>query len=73
MSAWGEFLIPFILLREMALMPLSVGIFTTYGEHGVVNYGLLSSMSLLYAIPPILVYFFVQKHLVKGMVGYIKG
>jgi len=54
-------------------MPLSVGIFTTYGEHGVVNYGLLSSMSLLYAIPPILVYFFVQKHLVKGMVGYIKG
>jgi len=73
MSAWGEFLIPFILLRRMELMPLSVGIFTTYGEHGVVNYGLLSSMSLLYAIPPILVYFFVQKHLVKGMVGYIKG
>ncbi len=73
MFAWGEFLIPFILLRKMTLMPLSVGIFTTYGEHGVVNYGLLSSMSLLYAIPPILVYFFVQKHLVKGMVGYIKG
>ena len=73
MFAWGEFLIPLILLRKIELMPLSVGIFTTYGEYGVVNYGLLSSMSLLYAIPPILMYILIQKNLVKGMVGYVKG
>ena len=73
MFAWGEFLIPLILLRKIELMPLSVGIFTTYGEFGVVNYGLLSSMSLLYAIPPILMYILIQKNLVKGMVGYVKG
>ena len=73
MFAWGEFLIPFILLRKLELMPLSVGIFTTYGQYGVVNYGLLSAMSLLYAIPPILMYILIQKNLVKGMVGYVKG
>ncbi len=73
MFAWGEFLIPLILLRKIQLMPLSVGIFTTYGEYGVVNYGLLACMSLWYAIPPILMDVLIQNNLVTGMVGYVKG
>ena len=73
MFAWGEFMIPLILLRRMEMMPLSVGIFTAYGEYGVVDYGFLSALSLVYAIPPVLMYIFIRKYLVKGMVGYVKG
>jgi ABC-type glycerol-3-phosphate transport system permease component len=73
MSTWGEFQIPLVLLRKINMMPLSVGIFTAYGEHGVVNFGLLSSLSILYALPPIIMYVFIQKYMVKGMVGYVKG
>ena len=73
MGAWGEFIIPLILLRRMELMPLSVGIFTVFGEHGVIDYGFLSTLSLVYAIPPVVMYIFIRKYLVKGMVGYIKG
>ena len=72
-SAWGEFMIPLILLRKMELMPLSVGIFTALGEYGVVDYGLLSALSLVYVIPPVVGYIFIRKYLVKGMVGYVKG
>ena len=70
--AWGEFMIPLILLRRMEMMPLSVGIFTAFGEYGVVDYGFLSALSLMYAIPPVVMYIFIRKYLVKGMVGYVK-
>lgn len=72
MFAWGEFQIPLILLRKMEMMPLAVGIFTAFGEYGVVNYGFLSALSLVYTIPPVVMYIFIRKHLVKGMAGYTK-
>lgn len=73
MYAWAEFMLPLILLRRLEMMPLSVGIFTAYGEYGVVDYGFLSAVSLVYTIPPVLMYIFIRKYLVKGMVGYVKG
>jgi len=72
MNAWNEFMIPLILLRKMELMPLSVGIFTAYGEYGAVDYGFLSALSLIYALPPVLMYIFIRRYLVKGMAGYVK-
>lgn len=72
MFAWGEFQIPLILLRKMEMMPLAVGIFTAFGEYGVVDYGFLSALSLVYTIPPVVMYIFIRKYLVKGMVGYTK-
>ena len=72
MSPWGEFQIPLVLLRKMDKMPLSVGIFTSYGEHVVVNFGLLSYLSIIYAITPIIMYIFIRKYMVKYMVGYVK-
>ena len=72
MNAWNEFMIPLILLRRMDLMPLSVGIYTAFGEHGAVDYGFLSALSLMYALPPILMYLFIRRNLVKGMAGYVK-
>lgn len=73
MFAWGEFQIPLVLLRKMDMMPLSVGIFTAYGEYGVVDFGFLSVLSLVYAIPPVVMYIFIRKYMVRGMVGYVKG
>lgn len=70
--AWGQFQIPLILLRKMEMMPLSVGLFSAYGEHGVINFGFLSALSLIYALPPVIIYFFIRKYMVKGMAGYTK-
>jgi len=56
----------------MEMMPLAVGIFTAFGEYGVVDYGFLSALLLVYTIPPVVMYIFIRKYLVKGMVGYIK-
>ncbi|MCD5401464.1 carbohydrate ABC transporter permease [candidate division NPL-UPA2 bacterium] len=70
---WGEFMVPLVLLRRMELMPLSVGIFTAMGEHGFVDFGFLAAVSIVYAIPPVVAYIFIRQHLVKGMVGFVKG
>jgi len=72
MNAWNEFMIPLILLRRIELMPLSVGIFTAYGEYGAVDYGFLSALSLIYALPPVLMYILIRRYLVKGMAGYVR-
>lgn len=72
MNAWNEFLIPLIFLRRTELVPLSVGIFYAFGEHYQIDYGFLSALSFLYALPPVAMYLFIRRHLVKGMTGYLK-
>lgn len=72
MAAWNEFLIPLIFFREIELFPLSVGLWSYHGVYGKVEYGLIASTSILYAIPAIAIYIVTRKYLVKGMVGYTK-
>jgi multiple sugar transport system permease protein len=72
MNAWNEFLIPLIFLRRTELVPLSVGIFYAFGEHYQIDYGFLSALSFLYALPPVAMYLFIRRNLVKGMAGYLK-
>lgn len=72
MNAWNEFLIPLIFLRRQELIPLSVGIFYAFGEHYQIDYGFLSALSFLYALPPVVLYLLIRRHLVRGMAGYLK-
>lgn len=74
MRGWGDFMLPFIFLRTAEQWPMSVGLYNSFGLYGSVNYGFLSAYSLLYALPPVLIYFCLGKNLSTGMAGSgIKG
>ncbi len=59
-QVWGAFLIPFILLRSPQNMPASVAIYSFYTEAGTPIITLTSAYALLYAIPAVVLYLFVN-------------
>jgi multiple sugar transport system permease protein len=71
-NVWGNFLIPFILLRDPDLAPASVVTFTFYTEGGQANLRLLSAFSLLYSVPVVLMYLFVNRRYGFRFYGGIK-
>lgn len=59
-NAWGNFLIPAILIRSPAKMPAPVAIYSFYTEGGTPILTLVSAYSLLYALPVVGLYLFVN-------------
>lgn len=59
-QVWGNFLVPFLLLRDPDKQPGAVVMHTFYTEGGQPNLALISSFSLLYSIPVVLMYVFVS-------------
>ncbi|GAA4897885.1 multiple sugar transport system permease protein [Stackebrandtia albiflava] len=60
-NVWGNFLVPFILLRDADKQPAAVLIRTLYTEAGQPNLALLATFSLLYSLPVVAMYLFVSK------------
>jgi multiple sugar transport system permease protein len=73
MNTWGDFLIPFILLRNINKYPISVALYTFFSEEGLPLLGLLSAYSLLYSIPVVVLYIIINKKFGFGFHGGIKG
>lgn len=59
-QVWGNFLMPFILLRSPDLLPAAVVMFNFYNEAGSANLRLISAYSLLYSVPVVIMYVFVS-------------
>lgn len=59
-NVWGNFLIPFILLRDPERAPAAVVIYNFYTEFGQPDLRLLSAFALLYSIPVVAMYLFVN-------------
>jgi multiple sugar transport system permease protein len=60
-NVWSNFLTPFILLRSPEKSPAAVVLYTFYTEGGQANLGLISAFSLLYSIPVVAMYVFVNR------------
>jgi multiple sugar transport system permease protein len=60
-QVWGNFLTPFILLRSPEKTPAAVVLYTFYTEGGQADLGLVSAFSLLYSIPVVAMYVFVNR------------
>jgi len=60
-NVWGNFLVPFILLRDTDKQPAAVLMRTFYTEGGAPNLALISTFSLLYSIPVVVMYLFVNR------------
>jgi len=72
-NAWGDFLIAFILLRDPEKSPAGVVMYTFYTEGGQANLPLISAFSMLYAIPVVAMYLFVNKRYGFRFHGGIKS
>jgi multiple sugar transport system permease protein len=55
-TGWANFYLPFILLSSTGKLPIAVTIYQFFGSYGNVEYGRLAAFSILYSIPPALLY-----------------
>lgn len=70
--SWNYFLFALVLSR-LRTTPLTVAAFRFVGE-GVTDWGMLMAAATVLALPPLLIAFFAQKWLVKGLTfGAVKG
>ena len=72
-NVWGNFLIPFILLLDPDKQPAAVVMRTFYTEGGAPNLALISTFSLVYSIPVVVMYLFVNRRYGFRFYGGIKG
>ena len=72
---WGNFFVPFILLLTPEKQPMSVTIYTFFGQYGQVIYGQLAAYSLLYSLPSVLLYLVLNRRLGGAFAfgGGVKG
>ena len=66
LNVWNEYILALILFDETRFMPLQVGLATFHGEF-VTQYHLLMAGVTITVIPILLIYIFMQKHIVKGL------
>ncbi len=72
-TCWNEYLLSYTLLTDSDKFPISVGLKYLVGEYST-NYASLAAGCIIALIPPILLFAYVQKHLVSGMnAGAVKG
>jgi multiple sugar transport system permease protein len=72
-NVWGNFLIPFILLLDPDKQPAAVVMRTFYTEGGQPNLALISAFSLVFSIPVVVMYLFVNRRYGFRFHGGIKA
>ncbi len=73
LNVWNEYILALIIFDSKQFMPLQVALQTFQGEF-VTNYPLLMAGLTLTALPIIIVYLFMQKYIIKGvMQGAVVG
>ncbi len=72
-QVWGNFLVPYLLLRSPSKSPAAVVMYTFYTEGGQPNLALISAFSLLFSIPVVAMYFFVNRRYGFRFHGGIKS
>jgi len=66
LNVWNEYILAFLLLGDSKLMPLQRGLMVFQGANST-DYPVLMAGLTMAAIPIIVVYLLMQKHIVKGL------
>ncbi len=70
---WNDFFWATVMIQDDASLPITVGVRTLNGEF-VQQWHLVSAASLLAAVPPVFMFFIMQKHFIAGLtLGATKG
>jgi multiple sugar transport system permease protein len=72
--AWGEFIVPYILLSEPSLLPISVGILNFQGNYASTSPNVVAAGGILAMLPAIATFVILQRFIVRALTsGAIKG
>lgn len=71
-SAWEEYLFARVLISAPSNWVGSMGIASFFGEFGT-PWNQVMATSLMFSLPPIILFLIVQKRFVEGMAGGLKG
>ena len=72
--AWGEFIVPYILLSEPSLLPISVGILNFQGNYAQTSQQVVAAGGVLAMLPAIATFVILQRFIVRALTsGAIKG
>jgi multiple sugar transport system permease protein len=71
--AWGEFVVPFILLSEPSLLPVSVGILNFQGTYATTSAHILAAGGVMAMLPAIAIFVTMQRFIVGALTGAVKG
>jgi multiple sugar transport system permease protein len=72
--AWGEFMVPYILLSEPSLLPISVGILNFHGNYAETSQQVVAAGGVLAMLPAIATFIILQRFIVRALTsGAIKG
>ena len=74
LTAWGDFLWPLIFTNKSSDFLLSVGLLGYSGDMASLEWGTLIAMSTVYALPAIILFYFLEKRMVGGLAaGAVKS
>lgn len=73
MWTWNEFLLPLVMITNDSERTAPLGLAFFQGEH-TTQFSLLAAASLIVALPVVLLYVFLQRYFISGMIaGAVKG
>lgn len=65
---WNNFFLPLLYIRDIAKYPVAIGLRYFQGRFRQTQIQALMAASLISLIPPILLFFFAQRHMIQGIV-----
>jgi multiple sugar transport system permease protein len=68
-GAWGEFLVPLILISSQDKWPLSLGIFRAYLVYYQIDWGEFAALSILYTLPALVFFLLARRFLIRSVLG----
>lgn len=71
-SVWNDFLVPLLYLGTSPFRTVPVSIFAFQGEYAT-QWGIIFAGLLIAILPILLVYFMLQKYIIKGFASGLKG
>jgi multiple sugar transport system permease protein len=72
-QVWGNFLVPYLMLRSPDSQPAAVLMYTFYTESGQADLRLISAFALVFSVPVIVLYFLVNRRYGFRFHGGIKS
>jgi raffinose/stachyose/melibiose transport system permease protein len=69
---WNEIILATVLLPDQTMSPITLGLFRFQGTYSN-QWGLLAAATLIVAMPLIIAYVLLQRFIVNGVVGGVKG
>jgi multiple sugar transport system permease protein len=73
-NAWSQFIIPFFLISDNKLYPVSVGILLAQGSYQDVSTHFLAAAGVIGLLPAVILVLFLQRFIIRALVaGAVKG